>query len=510
MHTNSLLNLQSLLSVLPDELLLWVFKLIDAEELLAVSVTSRRLRKLALDNTLWRSFCARILEICSNVPESGNDSANELSLSTWGAKSYFQLYLGFRRWEPYLGWWIPTKTGAPLRFSLDAHTARIVKSEVLIMQDFDDELPLVRGSRMLRFNWGIHIVVEPIDGDSMTIAVQDIKCRFLQRKSLDWRAASSQMAGRVLPPSADHWETWSVYKPKDLSRMCRIFPTPSVYTAVRGAEISTDGDLICASYLDRARHLAYAPIHPPDSPHWKRDSRNPLDSGLYVASYGAHGPEMVCVSFRALTQQDFEWNNDSRSDTPGLWWPWDFHLSDSDPAHHLGPFGRNAWGTHHHRCGEIMASDLRPGLRIMEVTKLTGDPNVPHGQRSVIAFLDIPKPTVTSADMSRTNQAISETDDGPIPSYAVLPQQSKRPTVAPWPMLLYNNEPVVPARIMSTHEMMSSGAGWVVHGIGRTSESGFRRPGWSPSVIHFASRQEFQVLWLGMVMTFNRLDRYDS
>src|ERR1700733_13358476 len=182
MHTNSLLNLQSLLTV-PDELLLWVFKLIDAEELLAVSVTSKRLRKIALDNTLWRSFCARILEICSSVPESGNDSANELSLSTWGANSYFQLYLGFRRWEPYLGWWIPTKTNTstPLRFFLDAYTARIVKAEVLIMQDFDDEPPLVHGSRMLRFNWGIHIVVEPIDGDSMTIAVQDLNCHFLQR-----------------------------------------------------------------------------------------------------------------------------------------------------------------------------------------------------------------------------------------------------------------------------------------------------------------------------------------
>lgn len=49
----------------------------------------------------------------------------------------------------------------------------------------------------------------------------------------------------------------------------------------------------------------------------------------------------------------------------------------------------------------------------MEVTKLTGDPMIPLGQRSVVAFLDIPKPAVTSSDTSRANQVISEAKDGP-------------------------------------------------------------------------------------------------
>jgi hypothetical protein len=153
-----------------------------------------------------------------------------------------------------------------------------------------------------------------------------------------------------------------------------------------------------------------------------------------------------------------------------------------------------------------MASDLRPGLRIREVTKLIGNLNVPRGQRSIIAFLDIPKPTVTSSDMSRANQVISEAKDGPIPLCAILPQKSKRPAVAPgqsYCVIMDMNPWLVPARIMTPREMMSSGAGWVVHGVGHISNYSFEDPEWSPSVIHFASRQKFQVFWMSTVMTFH-------
>lgn len=498
--------------MLPDELLLQLFALIDAEDLIAISVTSKRLREIALDHTLWCPFCERILKICSETSENGGNDVDKLNLSTWGVESYFELYLGLRRWEPYLGWWISADTSASetLRFSLDAQSARVVKSRFQYVQEFDERSPLVPGSRILRFHWGVHIAVEPMDGDSVTISVQDINYVTTSRMSFDWHATTRGIAGRLLPPSADYWESWSVYTPKVLSRVNTIFPSPSVYTALRGAGISSTGDLICRAYYDEPLQRigvsrAFIPIHTPDSAHWERNPRNPVDSGLYVASYGAHGQELVSVSFRVLTQRDFEWNNDGRRETPGLWWPWDFHLSGSDPLRHYGPFAGGTGDVQQKRCGEITPSDLRPGLRIMEVTKLTGDSNVPRGQRSVIAFLDIPNPAVTSSDMSRANRAISEANNAPVPSYAVLPQHSKRPAVAPWPMLLHGGEPAAPARIMTPREMMSPGAGWVVHGIGHISEPGFIRPGWCPSYIHFASRQEFQVFWLGMVMTYTRL-----
>jgi hypothetical protein len=148
-------------------------------------------------------YGALSLRACSKYAQAPSRAAvTRLNLSTWGAKSYFDLYMGLRRWEPYLGWWISTdgNMSVPLRFNLEVQSGRIVKPYFRFVQDFNDGLPLVPGSWAACSRGGTHLVV-----DGIHIAVQDIGYFFTTRLSLDWRAATSQMEGRLLPPSADYW-----------------------------------------------------------------------------------------------------------------------------------------------------------------------------------------------------------------------------------------------------------------------------------------------------------------
>lgn len=501
----------------PDELLLQIFGLIDGDDQLTVTATSKRLRAIALDNSLWVNNCRRVFDICPE-PGPSKDYAR-VDLAAWDVKSYFELYLGLRRWRQYLGWWVPNadNTTMPMRLAIDAHHGRLVCSWIDISVDFDDSHPLLQGTQLVRFHWGIHVLVGHIEAENnLPISVQNISYDSIEQMRFDWRTSVNQGSFSFIPPSLANKVYWKLFTPRRLDTVDKLFPSPSMYPAMRGASINRYGDPVFAEFYGRApdalarRPNAYVPIHGPDSSAWSRSLHDPVDSGLYVASYGAHGAELLSVTFRTLTYHDFEWEDWEHSPSPpNLPWPWDVHLSADDPYPHLGPFSRNVYGVLTTAVGNILSTDLHPGQRIMEVTKLVGDSNVPRGQRSLIAFLDVPSERVTSADMLRRNEAIQALGDEPddrLPAYAVLPPESKRPPVAPWPIFLdAENDPVLPARVMTNDEMMAPGAGCVVHGIGRVSDTGFRSPSWSPSIVHFASRWEFQVLWLGMVMTFTRL-----
>lgn len=476
--------------------------LIEREDLIAVSRTCRRLREIALDNSLWWPICERILLSCLKLDPDQTLPLSRVDLVEWDASSYFELYKGIFGWEPYLGWYVPAgfhHESDVMRCSVDIH-GNISLESMRITQEFNDAQPLLPGTRLAHFHWGIHIIVMQPGREPVSISVQDISYRTIEQYSWNWRQSDDNFQ----EATESVWDEWNIYEPRSLLGTSRLFPSPSMLPAIRNGTLSPRGNLVCAAYLHTtARTPVYLPIHTPYSHAWDRSPLNPIDSGLYVASYGAHGTELLSVVFRTLTVADFDHQNSRGSSYPDPL-PWDFHLSANDPLPHQGPFP-----PHVERRGNVHASDICPGQRIMEVTKLTGDQNVPRGQRSLIAFLDIASPEATSHDMRKRNRTIADIQlsgrsDIPIP---VLPKTSSRRAVAPWPIpLVDQNNHDVPARIMSDEEMMSEGAGWSVSGIGRISPHGFVSPSWAPCTVHFASREEFQSMWLGMVMTFTRLN----
>lgn len=170
-----------------------VFELVDVGDLLVVILTCKRLRDVGVHHGLWRTWCARIFETFSGTFDGCSNDFNKLNLSTWGVTSYFELYQGLRRWEPYLEWWASADSDIllPLRFCLEAHSGRIAKSCVDIVQDFNDRLPLVPGSQVHRFRGGDRIVVGRTERDCTPINVQDIGYLFTPLLNLDWHASTS-------------------------------------------------------------------------------------------------------------------------------------------------------------------------------------------------------------------------------------------------------------------------------------------------------------------------------
>ncbi|KAF8310883.1 hypothetical protein DL93DRAFT_1567056 [Clavulina sp. PMI_390] len=507
----------------PDELLLEILNHLAPSDLLVVTVTCQRLRSIALDDILWVKHCAQILLICPGDNFSVADSRNiEAILATWDAASCMQLYHGLRRWVPYLGWWMPHSDYVSAPMQVNTRAGLIVFSWLDVIQSITEtaELEVLPGTSLMLFHWGSHLVLG--DHGSARSPMITLHNAFLEGQAESPYPWSKRLPQNVMlyPPEARFWNEWEPDRLRRKDIPVRLYPSPSLLPSLRGASLDERGNLLCSAMMTRAYEgphapIPYLPILSPSSPMWSRSPRNPIDAGIYTAPYGAHGSEILAVTFRTLTEQDFRWQRSPESssiDETGISWPWDCHLSADDPDMHFGPFSRMGTEEPRLKCGEILASDLIPGRQIMEVTKLSGDMNVPRGQRSVVVFLDIPRDEVCSADMRRRNQIITEYGDGPDEGlsnnpYVMLPQKSPRPFVAPWPIHL---DPHIsrshPARIMTTPETMAPEAGWIAHGMGHISDHGYHSPSWSPTVVHFASREEFQVLWLEMVMTFTRLN----
>ncbi|KAE8221424.1 hypothetical protein CF319_g5211 [Tilletia indica] len=114
----------------------------------------------------------------------------------------------------------------------------------------------------------------------------------------------------------------------------------------------------------------------PSSAEFDWDSLN----GLYAQTYGPHGIEVVYVRSRILTEADF----DARGRSVG------------GEGEGKGK-GRRRWDPEPLLSADDMYVDqlidrdaVRPGARVVEATKVTGDPNVPRGQVTWRAFVSDP------------------------------------------------------------------------------------------------------------------------
>ncbi|KAG8850839.1 hypothetical protein FRB96_009576 [Tulasnella sp. 330] len=308
------------------------------------------------------------------------------------------------------------------------------------------------------------------------------------------------------------------------------FPSPSLFSVIR--ELSIDHEtgrpkmtklVLSMESKPRPRFHSLIPIISPM--HHKEPSlqqqhiRHIVEPGVYTASYGAHGFEYLNVSFRELTQEDFDeprwsWegslapyshrhphsisesssfeysshrNHGNRPDAEPDW---------SDPSNHLGPFSQ----VFNHDQSLRVSQDpehLRVGARVMEVTKMTGDENVPQGQISIRAFLDDPLVDQTNF----TTHVISRSRD-------TIPNKRYRTNHFPWPLVAHLD----PLIQMTDEELFeapfSPRFGVDLPATGRIAERGFSSPSWTDCVVHIEeSREEFTVWWVALkaVSIFRKL-----
>ncbi|EJD43267.1 hypothetical protein AURDEDRAFT_114806 [Auricularia subglabra TFB-10046 SS5] len=181
----------------------------------------------------------------------------------------------------------------------------------------------------------------------------------------------------------------------------------------------------------------FTPLHPPDD----IIDDGPVRAGWYAGTYDAHGFEVIYI-------HTVDTSTDPAAAIP---WPWEA-LPDSAPAH---------------------------GRRI-EGIKITGDANVPKGQRTFVAFLSAPETRVHE-----------------------VPAAARRSVYKPWPLLA--DDPQLPATVLA--DLYACETGITAPGLGRVAHTGFLAPSWLDCIVHVASRVEIEVYWpeWGSVSMFRRL-----
>lgn len=271
------------------------------------------------------------------------------------------------------------------------------------------------------------------------------------------------------------------------------FPRPSVLPLIRDLRMDTETGRPTMTRMGiklglKAEHefLGLIPIHSPLTPYSSLSSEKLLlYPGVYTTNYGSHGPEYLLVSFRTITPSDL---------SSDISWAWEGSLAPrqsptdypdvgdpdwSDPSNHFGPFscpfGSSSLGSL-----EISQKpeDLRVGARLMEITKVTGDEDVPQGQVSILAFLDDPL-----VDQSRLRDAIDH-----------LPMKPSEGGF-PWP-LVPHPDPVTDVTQRQLFETLwAPSCGVDLPACGRIAGLAFGSPTWSRCVVHIESREEFAVWW---------------
>lgn len=242
--------------------------------------------------------------------------------------------------------------------------------------------------------------------------------------------------------------SWSPFLPPHLRD---IFPTliinqPSTRPLFSYVELFRAGSPLI---LGEERLIT---IRSPSS--YPRSTTSLLCDGIYVGPFGLHGWDYVVVRVGALTETDFQLNR---------YWEGTFRQGE---GRHLGPFS-----SYSDRPLSISQNHVKPGAKVLDVVKLTGDRNVPRGQRSVIAFLDDPL-----VERVRLEQNLPE---APTPTESSLP----------WPAAYdAKGEVKMQQRFAPLH-------GVHIPGAGRLALQNFEDPRWTDCVVHIGSRTQFTVLW---------------
>ncbi len=152
---------------------------------------------------------------------------------------------------------------------------------------------------------------------------------------------------------------------------------------------------------------------------------------------------------------------------------------------------------------------------------------MPRGQRTFVGFLgdcdsDSGGIPLASADVreatGRFDDLISRHAGGKVSTAGAndemcllmekygLPVTSPRNPSLPWPTSKQRTSLRNPPMALSDTEMMASGEGWTIEGVGRIADMNFENPRWTDCLIHLESRRELLVWWLGSVVTYKRLE----
>ncbi|KAG8937926.1 hypothetical protein FRC04_009872 [Tulasnella sp. 424] len=222
-----------------------------------------------------------------------------------------------------------------------------------------------------------------------------------------------------------------------------------------------------------------------------------IDTGIYVAPYSSHGWEYFLLRVRELTEEDLQST-----------WPWEGSLAVA-PDEVVRETDEADWENHHHHLGPFsgirptrpFASDpirvsrdhVRPGSRILEGIKITGDPNVPGGQRSFIAFLN--DPLVGQEALQEAEETFPE----------VAPQRGNE---LPWPFV---SQPPTTANVIEEsvykQSFFAPERGIDIPGVMRIAHTGFCVPQWIDCVVHVECKTKFTLAAFGTVgFVFRKLE----
>ncbi|KAG8947453.1 hypothetical protein FRC04_010774 [Tulasnella sp. 424] len=230
-------------------------------------------------------------------------------------------------------------------------------------------------------------------------------------------------------------------------------------------------------------------IHRPSS--FPKVPNQLIRTGIYVAPYGSHGWEYLLVRVRELTEEDFQST-----------WPWEGSLAVApddvvretveadweNPHHHLGPFPEiRPIEPFSSTPIKVSRDHVRLGSRILEGIKIRGDPNVPGGQRSFIAFLD--DPLVGRDALQEAEESFPE----------VAPERGDE---LPWPFV--SQPPTIPEVVEEFDEsaygqsFFAPERGIDIPGVLRVADTAFTYPQWIDCVVHVECKTKFTVAAFGV------------
>ncbi|KAF8335949.1 uncharacterized protein EI90DRAFT_281132 [Cantharellus anzutake] len=289
---------------LPDELLLRIFKdhELQPHELQVISSLSKRIRRAALDDSIWRRICHVIMSGCSLLGDE-----EEVQLTKWGAQSFYDLWVSLlRQWSPFIGFWVaspsrdiiyiaPCNTrGAILVANLDLTNAfkpdpkDNLRFRVRSIARSEYRYPLyIQTADML-----IHATEEDIAGSVFLNGVISVGLYIPHYKVLrtDFYGLLQQGDGSAVVPFSPTTFQRSVVRSDWIGglgrpprqRVCPgLMPSPAMAPIIRSlVHTGNEVEFPCLQCWNYSRHSKYIPLGPP-----KRTDIHASPSALNILDY---------------------------------------------------------------------------------------------------------------------------------------------------------------------------------------------------------------------------------
>jgi len=462
--THAYLAFQQSFDDLPDELIIRILAELDPEDvLLNLSVCSRRMWSISNDNVLWGIICGRSLSICSTGGSrfvADHWIKGPAHAEPGAIAQFWKLFV--RNWEPRFGWWVDIHgmRGVVYRISADMTTG-VIRQHLLILGNRatrDDYSIRIPASFTRHADIGMVAVPSTVYGSLFLGLLDPDHLLRLQDAEATYDAEEggtnfSSDTGRL---SAVNTRLVDL-KMKGSSVVhsltgTTVYPSAALMPAFNARASDNELTIWNVPSLRIDEEQVLAQLCPPlfDDGRNIDSSSSPIRLGWYTGTYGPHGCELIYM----------------RMVDPSI------DLILLEPPHDTLPSG-----------GLTMTS------RRIEAVKITGDPNIPKGVRTFVAFLDAPEMRI-----------------GP----NGIPARSSRQPGASWPLdelsfrdALHTTEHANPD-VGVLEDIYAAPSGMTMPGLGRVAADLFRRPRWTDAVVHVASPEEIQVFFteLRVVSTY--------